>query len=212
MNESAGNVFLVTAPSGAGKSSLVNALLERDETLRLSVSCTTRSPRDGEIDGKDYLFVSKTQFIQMRDSNELLEWAEVHGNYYGTPRAPLSKALQLGQDVILEIDWQGAQQVRKLLLGVTGIFILPTSVAVLEQRLRARGKDSDAVIASRIEAASSEIAHANEFEYVIINQDFSVALRQLEHIVFAARLRYARQAFANPALFDAFGLKQGRKS
>jgi len=210
MNESAGNVFLVTAPSGAGKSSLVNALLKRDQTLRLSVSCTTRAPRAGEVDGQDYQFVSQSQFRQMRDNNELLEWAEVHGNYYGTPRGPLSQALQLGQDVVLEIDWQGARQVRKLLEGVTGIFILPTSVDVLAQRLRARGKDSEAVIASRLEAANSEIAHAGEFEYVIINQDFSVALAQLESIVIASRLRYVRQAFVNAALFDGFGLKQSR--
>jgi len=208
MNESAGNVFLVTAPSGAGKSSLVNALLKRDQTLRLSVSCTTRAPRAGEVDGQDYQFVSQSQFSQMRDNNELLEWAEVHGNYYGTPRAPLSQALRLGQDIILEIDWQGARQVRKLIVGVTGIFILPTSVDVLAQRLRARGKDSEAVIASRLEAANSEIAHAGEFEYVIINQDFSVALAQLESIIMASRLRYVRQAFVNSALFDGFGLKQ----
>jgi guanylate kinase len=210
MNESAGNVFLVTAPSGAGKSSLVNALLKRDETLRLSVSCTTRAPRDGEVDGQDYQFVSHDKFVQMRDNGELLEWAEVHGNYYGTPHAPLTQALRVGQDVILEIDWQGARQVRKLLSGVTGIFILPTSVDVLAQRLRARGTDSEAVIASRLEAANGEIAHAGEFEYVIINQDFSVALAQLEHIVMASRLRYARQALTHVALFDAFGLKTAR--
>lgn len=207
MNLSAGNVFLVTAPSGAGKSSLVNALLESDAGLRLSISCTTRAPREGEVDGKDYRFVNEAQFLQMRDAEDLLEWAHVHGNYYGTPRAPLAEALQLGQDVILEIDWQGAQQVRKLLLGVTGIFILPPSLAVLEQRLRARGKDSESVIARRLQAANSEISHAAEFEYVIINQDFSVALRQLQQVIAASRLRYARQAMVNAPLFDAFGLK-----
>lgn len=206
MSTSAGNVFLVTAPSGAGKSSLVNALLERDPALKLSVSCTTRPPRSGEVDGKDYWFVSHDKFEEMRQGGELLEWAKVHDNFYGTPRQPLADALTNGRDVILEIDWQGAQQVRKLLGPVTGIFILPPSMEVLEQRLKARGKDSVEVIVRRVAAAASEIAHANEFEYVIINQEFSVALDQMERIVSAARLRYARQAKANPALFNSFGL------
>ena len=205
-DQPAGNVFLITAPSGAGKSSLVNALLENDAGLQLSVSCTTRAPRDGEIDGRDYYFTSESEFMRMRQDNELLEWAQVHDNFYGTPRAPLAKALELGRDVLLEIDWQGAAQIRQLLVGVTGIFILPPSIDALESRLRARGKDSDDVIARRMAAANSEIAHAHEFEYVIINQEFTVALQQLEQIVSSARLRYARQAIMNPALFDSFGL------
>ncbi len=205
-DQPAGNVFLITAPSGAGKSSLVNALLENDAGLQLSVSCTTRAPRDGEIDGRDYYFTSESEFMRMRQDNELLEWAQVHDNFYGTPRAPLAKALELGRDVLLEIDWQGAAQIRQLLVGVTGIFILPPSIDALESRLRARGKDSDDVIAKRMAAANSEIAHAHEFEYVIINQEFTVALQQLEQIVSSARLRYARQAIMNPALFDSFGL------
>ncbi|UOD49321.1 guanylate kinase [Orrella daihaiensis] len=205
-NQPAGNVFLVTAPSGAGKSSLVNALLENDAGLQLSISCTTRAPREGEVDGRDYYFVSSDQFKAMRDGDELLEWAQVHDNFYGTPRAPLARALELGRDVLLEIDWQGAQQVRRMLQGVTGIFILPPSLDALESRLRARGKDSEEVISKRMAGASSEIAHAHEFEYVIINQEFSVALQQLEHIISSARLRYARQAVMNPALFDSFGL------
>jgi len=207
MSTSAGNVFLVTAPSGAGKSSLVNALLERDPGLELSISCTTRAPRPGETDGKEYWFVTHTEFERMRKQDELLEWAQVHDNFYGTPKGPLASALLNGRDVILEIDWQGAQQVRRLLGPVTGIFILPPSMDVLEQRLKARGKDSAAVIAKRVAAAESEISHANEFEYVIINQDFSVALGQIEHIISASRLRYARQAKVNPALFASFGLK-----
>ena len=202
----AGNVFLVTAPSGAGKSSLVNALLENDAGLQLSVSCTTRAPREGEIDGRDYYFVSEAEFLRMRDGNELLEWAQVHDNFYGTPRAPLAKALELGRDVLLEIDWQGAAQIRQLLAGVTGIFILPPSMDALQSRLRARGKDSEAVIAKRMAAASSELSHAHEFEYIIINQEFSVALQHLEQIISSSRLRYARQAIMNPALFDSFGL------
>ncbi len=205
-DQPAGNVFLITAPSGAGKSSLVNALLENDAGLQLSVSCTTRAPRDGEIDGRDYYFTTESEFMRMRQDNELLEWAQVHDNFYGTPRAPLAKALELGRDVLLEIDWQGAAQIRQLLVGVTGIFILPPSIDALESRLRARGKDSDDVIAKRMAAANSEIAHAHEFEYVIINQEFTVALQQLEQIVSSARLRYARQAIMNPALFDSFGL------
>jgi len=202
----AGNVFLVTAPSGAGKSSLVNALLENDAGLQLSVSCTTRAPREGESDGRDYYFVSEIEFKRMRDDNELLEWAQVHDNFYGTPRAPLAKALELGRDVLLEIDWQGAEQIRGLLTGVTGIFILPPSMQALQSRLRARGKDSEAVIAKRMAAASSELSHAHEFEYIVINQEFSVALAQLEQIISSSRLRYARQAIMNPALFDSFGL------
>lgn len=205
-NQCAGNVFLVTAPSGAGKSSLVNALLENDAGLQLSVSCTTRAPRDGEIDGRDYYFVSEAEFLRKREANELLEWAQVHDNFYGTPRAPLAKALELGRDVLLEIDWQGAAQIRQLLAGVTGIFILPPSMDALQSRLRARGKDSEAVIAKRMAAASSELSHAHEFEYIIINQEFSVALQHLEQIIASSRLRYARQAVMNPALFESFGL------
>ena len=196
----------MTALSGAGKSSLVNALLENDAGLQLSVSCTTRAPREGEIDGRDYYFVSEAEFLRMRDGNELLEWAQVHDNFYGTPRAPLAKALELGRDVLLEIDWQGAAQIRQLLAGVTGIFILPPSMDALQSRLRARGKDSEAVIAKRMAAASSELSHAHEFEYIIINQEFSVALQHLEQIISSSRLRYARQAIMNPALFDSFGL------
>lgn len=210
MSEPAGNVYLITAPSGAGKSSLVNALLENDAGLQLSVSCTTRSPRTGEVEGQDYYFVSQEQFEQMRDANELLEWAKVHDNYYGTPRRPISQSLQLGRDVVLEIDWQGARQIRQLLPGVIGIFILPPSLDALAARLRGRGKDSEDVIARRLASAESEIAHATEFEYVIINQEFSVALQQIEHIVSCSRLRYARQALMHPALFESFGLARSR--
>jgi guanylate kinase len=205
-NPHAGNVFLVTAPSGAGKSSLVNALLEKDPGLELSISCTTRAPRPGETHGTDYMFVSEQEFTALKQSDQLLEWAHVYGNNYGTPRAPLAKALETGRDVLLEIDWQGAQQVRQMLPSVTGVFILPPSLDALESRLRGRGKDSDEVISKRLAGASVEISHAHEFEYVIINQDFSVALGQLEHIISSARLRYPRQAVINPALFDSFGL------
>lgn len=205
-NPYAGNVFLITAPSGAGKSSLLAALMQADASLTLSVSYTTRAPRDGETHGKDYYFVDQNDFEAMLGRNEMLESAHVHGHYYGTPRAPLVAALQAGRDVLLEIDWQGAQQVRAQLPGITSIFILPPSIEALDQRLRARAKDSEQVIAKRLAGANLEISHANEFEYVIINQEFSVALSQLQQIVESSRLRYRRQAMMHASLFASFGL------
>lgn len=207
MSEIVGNVFLVVAPSGAGKSSLVNALLEQDADLLLSVSCTTRPPRSSEIEGRDYRFVSLETFNQLRDNQQLLEWAEVHGNFYATPRDSIEQAIKSGKDVLLEIDWQGARQVRKHLSSVTGVFIMPPSIDVLEQRLRARGQDSNEVIERRIKAAQSEIEHANEFEYVIINQDFSLALQQLQAIISVARLSYRAQIARHHKLFSSYGLK-----
>ncbi|MDP4590408.1 MAG: guanylate kinase [Burkholderiaceae bacterium] len=206
MSEIIGNVFLVVAPSGAGKSSLVNALLERDSDLSLSVSCTTRAPRSSEIEGRDYRFVSLETFNQLRDQQQLLEWAEVHGNFYATPRDSIEQAIHLGKDVLLEIDWQGARQVRQYLPTVTGVFIMPPSIGVLEQRLRSRGQDSNDVIERRIHAAHSEIEHANEFEYVIINQDFSLALQQLQAIISVARLTFKAQKARHHELFSGYGL------
>jgi guanylate kinase len=202
----AGNVFMVVAPSGAGKSSLVNALLARDPTLCLSVSCTTRAARAGEIDGKDYRFVSKADFDAMRQSDKLLEWAEVHGNFYGTPRDKIDQAVAFGQDILLEIDWQGAQQVKKLFPEAIGVFILPPSISTLRERLTQRGQDAESVIERRIEAASEEISHAPECEYVIINQDFSIALTQLTQIIGTAKLRYLRQLARHPDLFKSLNL------
>lgn len=207
MSETAGNVFLVVAPSGAGKSSLVNALLERDANLMLSVSCTTRAPRSSEIEGRDYRFVSVNTFNQMRDNHQLLEWAQVHGNFYATPRDAIEHGVQSGRDILLEIDWQGARQVRQHLPSVTGIFIMPPSITVLEQRLRARGQDDDDVIERRIQAAQGEIEHADEFEYVIINQDFSLALQQLQAIISVTRLTYRSQKARYTSLFAGYGLK-----
>jgi guanylate kinase len=206
MSQAAGNVFMVVAPSGAGKSSLVNALLARDPTLCLSVSCTTRPARSGETEGKDYRFVTKEQFDAMRHQDQLLEWAEVHGNFYGTPRDKIDQATAFGQDILLEIDWQGARQVKKLFPQAIGVFILPPTISTLRERLTHRGQDAEAVIQRRIEAASEEISHAPEFEYVIINQDFSIALTELSQIIETAKLRYPRQLARHPELFRSFDL------
>jgi len=201
-----GNLFVIAAPSGAGKSSLVKALLARDPWLRLSISCTTREPRPGEVDGRDYRFVTPTVFKQLRDTEQLLEWAEVHGNDYGTPRDFIDAQRLAGHDVILEIDWQGARQVKRLYPQAQGIFILPPSIDALETRLRQRGQDAPETIARRLLAAGGEIAHAAEFEYVIINQEFSIALQELSQIIHAARLRFVCQAARHAALFAQFGL------
>jgi guanylate kinase len=202
----AGNVFMVVAPSGAGKSSLVNALLTADPTIRLSVSCTTRQPRPGEVDGREYHFVSEAQFDAWRESDRLLEWAEVHGNFYGTPSDWILRHTAAGQDVLLEIDWQGARQVRSRFPDAIGIFILPPSIEALEARLHKRGQDEPAVIARRLLAAGGEIAHSPEFEYVIINQEFSAALADLTTIVAAARLRFRSQAARHAELFSQLGI------
>jgi guanylate kinase len=204
----AGNVFMVVAPSGAGKSSLVNALLAEDPSIVLSISCTTRTPRPGEEHDKHYRFVSVDHFNAMREQNALLEWAEVHGNFYGTPRDRIDQALAQGRDVLLEIDWQGARQVRRFFPQAIGIFILPPSIEALETRLTKRGQDAPHVISRRLLAAGSEMSHASECQYVIINQEFSVALTQLGQIVAAARLRYAVQASRNAELFSQLGISK----
>lgn len=197
---------MISAPSGAGKSSLVNALLAQDSSIALSISCTTRAPRPGEVDGRDYRFVSVAEFESLKSNNQLLEWAHVHGNYYGTPRDRIDAAVTIGQNVILEIDWQGARQVRELFPESISIFILPPSIEALRERLQNRGQDPADVIARRVQAASTEISHAPEYEYVIINQEFSVALRELEQIVHTARFRYPSQSGRHPALFASLGL------
>ncbi|MEN9588822.1 MAG: guanylate kinase [Pseudomonadota bacterium] len=206
MSKPTGNVFVVVAPSGAGKSSLVNALLAQDASLCLSVSATTRAPRSGETDGKDYRFVTQADFAALQQTDQLLEWAEVHGNFYGTPRDQIDQAIHQGRDILLEIDWQGARQVKRLFTQTIGIFILPPSIQTLEQRLQQRGQDSQEVIQRRIEAASEEISHAPEFEYVIINQEFRIALAELTEVIAVARLRYSSQLAKNEALFASLGL------
>ncbi|WP_322995241.1 guanylate kinase [Castellaniella sp.] len=204
----AGNIFMVVAPSGAGKSSLVNALLAQDSHLSLSVSCTTRAPRPGEIDGEHYRFVSVDSFQALRERGDMLEWAEVHGNYYGTPRDRVAQAIGAGTDIILEIDWQGARQVRQHYPQALGVFILPPSIEALETRLNKRGQDAPQVIARRLLAAGGEMAHASDCEYVIINQDFSIALQQLQQVVAAARLRYTAQSARHADLFMQLGIRK----
>ena len=199
---------MVVAPSGAGKSSLVNALLAQDPSLMLSISCTTRDPRPGEEHDKDYRFVSHEQFKALQAQNALLEWAEVHGNFYGTPRDRIDEALSKGQDILLEIDWQGARQVRQHFPQAIGIFILPPSIEALEARLTKRGQDEPHVISRRLLAAGSEMSHASECQYVIINQEFSLALQQLAQIISATRLRYATQAQRHTELFSQLGISK----
>jgi guanylate kinase len=201
-----GTVLIVAAPSGAGKSSLVSALLERDRSMRLSVSTTTRAPRAGEEDGREYHFVSVEQFKQRLAAGEFLEHAEVFGNFYGTSRRLIEDTLAAGHDVLLEIDWQGAQQVRRHFADAVGIFILPPSYQALKSRLVGRGQDSSEVIERRMHAAKGEIEHAREFEYVIINQDFPVALEQLTAIVAATRLRFRTQAARYAEIFAKLGV------
>ncbi len=187
-NAMSGNLFIVSAPSGAGKTSLVRALLEADPIVHLSISFTTRAPRPGEIDGRDYHFVSKQAFVEMQGRGEFLESAEVHGNYYGTSQKWIQEERRKGNDILLEIDWQGALQVRKLVEGIIGIFILPPSIEALRQRLTGRGQDSAEVIDRRVAAAREEMGHVGEFDYVIINDDMEEAKRDLFAIVRAERL------------------------
>ena len=188
-----GNVFIVCAPSGAGKTSLVRELLARDPNAHLSVSYTTRSPRPGEQEERDYHFVTRPVFQAMLDRAEFLESAEVHGNCYGTSQASIVAHRSQGHDIVLEIDWQGAQQVRKLIPDAIGIFILPPSLDVLRQRMTGRRQDTTAVIERRLRAARGEIAHLEEFDYVIINNNFDDAVEDLTSIVRSARLRLSSQ-------------------
>ncbi|QID19457.1 guanylate kinase [Nitrogeniibacter mangrovi] len=197
-----GTLIIVTAPSGAGKTTLVQGLLKADTGVQLSVSYTTRAPRPGEADGREYRFVDINRFRELRDAGEFLEWAEVHGNYYGTSKAWLRSELDAGRDTLVEIDWQGAQQVRKMFPESVGIFILPPSMDELERRLRGRGTDSEEVIIRRLLGARGEMRHVSEFDYVIINNELPDALEDLVAVVRAARLRYANQHARHPSYFD----------
>jgi len=199
-----GNLFIVCAPSGAGKTSLVSALLEREPELKLSVSFTTRAPRPGEDDGREYHFVSRDAFLAMAARGEFLESAEVHGNLYGTSQAWIAERRKEGKDILLEIDWQGAAQVRRLIPDAIGIFVLPPSPDALRKRLEARGQDALEVIERRLAAAREEIAHVHEFDYVIINQNFDVAVGDLVSIVRAQRLCRAAQLARHRDLINQF--------
>jgi guanylate kinase len=206
VKHAAGSLFMVVAPSGAGKSTLVNALLAQEPTIKLSISYTTRAPRPAEQHGREYYFTSVEDFLHRREAGEFLESAEVHGNYYGTSRLMIEADMRAGTDVLLEIDWQGAQQVKKQFPYAAGIFILPPSIAALEERLKKRGQDEPNVIARRLLAAGGEIAHAPEFEYVIINQEFATALAEITAVVKATRCRFAQQAVRNASLFAQLGI------
>jgi len=190
-----GTLYIVSAPSGAGKSSLINALLaeKRDWAVQVSVSHTTRSPRVGEQNGEHYHFVDVPTFKQLIEEQSFFEWAEVFGNYYGTSRTTIEKALAEGIDIFLDIDWQGARQVREMMPQAKGIFILPPSRAELESRLNKRGQDSEEIIAKRMQEAQSEMSHYDEYDYLIINDDFEQATKEFSAIVTAMRNKREKQ-------------------
>ena len=197
---------MIVAPSGAGKSSLVNALLQDDASLKLSLSTTTRAPRPGEVSGKDYRFVTKEEFVRERDQGHFLEWAEVHGHFYGTSKPWIESQMQSGNDVMLEIDWQGAQQIRRLIPSVQWIFIFPPSIEALEERLRKRGQDDETTIQRRLAAAHIELLHAHEVDFIVLNDSFDQALVDLKHILAASRLRSGPSMARNPALLKRLGV------
>jgi guanylate kinase len=188
-----GLLLVLSSPSGAGKTTIARRLLDAEPDLSMSVSVTTRKPRPGEIDGRDYTFVDEPTFKRMAESNDLLEWARVFDNFYGTPRAPVEAALNNGQDVLFDIDWQGAQQLsEKMKHDVVRVFILPPSAASLEQRLRARAQDPEETLRKRMDAAASEISHWPEYDYVIVNSDLPTSMEGLTAILAAERLRRDR--------------------
>jgi guanylate kinase len=201
-----GNLFVVAAPSGAGKSSLVNALLQLDSHLVVSLSHTTRAPRGQEQPGREYHFVDEAVFRSMIERGDFVEWAQVHGNLYGTSRAEIESRIVGGQDVMLEIDWQGALQIKQLFPNAVLIFILPPSWDELQQRLTRRGEDHPDAIAHRLANARVEVAQARHFDFVIINALFEAALFDLKAIVHSQRLKYAAQRRGKPAVFAALNL------
>jgi guanylate kinase len=199
-----GNLFIISSPSGGGKTSLVKALLEAEPGMRLSVSYTTRPPRPGEVHGRAYHFVTLPEFERLLETGEFLENAVIYGNRYGTSRKWIEREQAGGHDVLLEIDWQGAQQVRRLMRNVVSIFILPPSPEVLESRLMGRGQDSAEVVRKRLAAARDEISHASEYDYVIINDEFNRAALDLRSIIRAERLKIARQFARHSNLINRF--------
>jgi guanylate kinase len=202
MQDLLGNLFIISAPSGAGKSTLINALLKQHADMQLSVSHTTRSPRPGESNGVQYHFTDVPTFKQLIAQDQFIEWAEVFGNYYGTSKAALADKLAQGIDVFLDIDWQGARQIKQQLPFVTSIFILPPSVEALEQRLNQRGQDSAEVIAGRMAKARDEISHAGEYDYWVVNDDLELALQQFSGIIQTQRLKQQKQAIRQQKLIS----------
>jgi guanylate kinase len=201
-----GNLFVVAAPSGTGKSSLVNALLELDSHLAVSISHTTRAPRGQEQNDREYHFIDEASFRQKIESGDFLEWAEVHGNLYGTSRVAIEERIAGGQDVVLEIDWQGALQIKRIFPNAVLIFILPPSWDELAQRLNRRGEDQPEVIAQRLRNARKEVAQAEHFDFVIINSLFEAALFDLKTVVHSQRLKYRAQQRSKPSVFGALNL------
>ena len=188
-----GLLLVLSSPSGAGKTTLARRLVTADSDISMSVSVTTRKPRPGEVDGQDYHFVDEAEFKRMAEGNELLEWARVFDNYYGTPRAPVEAAVTQGRDVLFDIDWQGAQQLsEKMKSDVVRVFVLPPSAASLEQRLRRRAQDAEDIVQQRMDQASAEISHWPEYDYVIVNSDVAVSMEGLTAILAAERLRRER--------------------
>ena len=203
MSTMRGTLFIVAAPSGAGKSSIVNACLARDANICLSISFTSRAPRPGERHAEHYNFVSAAEFERMVDAGDFFEHARVHGDWKGTARQSVEPQLSAGRDVLLEIDWQGARQVRERIPGAVSVFILPPSRAALEQRMRARGQDSDEVIARRLAAAREEMSHYAEFDYVIVNEVFETAVEEMCAVFRASRLRRPQQETRHAGLIQA---------
>ena len=199
-----GNLFVIAAPSGAGKTSLVAALLEQDPNIRLSISYTTRSPRAGEANGREYHFVDHPAFERMIAAGDFLEHANVYGNYYGTSRRWIEEQLEGDHDVLLEIDWQGARQVKKLFPHMVGISIVPPSLGELRKRLQGRGKDAPEVIEKRMSTAREELSHVLEFSYIIVNERFEAALSDLQAVVRASRVTCDQQRVRLAKLIDEF--------
>ncbi len=198
-----GMLVILSSPSGAGKSTLSRRLMAWDDTLRFSVSATTRPPRPGEVDGRDYYFRTRAEFEAMVARGEMLEHAEVFGNFYGSPRAPVVAAMEEGRDTLFDIDWQGGQQIKQAMRDdVVSIFILPPSIAELDRRLRTRGQDSEAVIAGRMAKSQAEISHWAEYDYVLVNSDLDQAEAELRTILTAERLRRDRQPWLSGFVRD----------
>jgi len=206
-----GSMLMVVAPSGAGKSSLVNALLKQDKDIGLSVSFTTRAPRPGEVNGREYNFLSEAEFLARKEAGDFLEWAKVHGNYYGTSKSWIESQMKNGRDVILEIDWQGARQVQVIIPEAIWIFILPPSIQALEDRLLHRAQDDQATIQKRVAAAKEELTHVGEADYLVINDDFETALAELNHVVLASRLRKNSQLARHQKLAHELGATNNQK-